>query len=161
MSVFATVRVVALALLAFLAGFSALGPSLAASDDHDLETMPAALLMVDDAGCVYCRKWDREVAPGYENSDEGRAAPLVRRPIRSADVTRYPGVRYTPTFLLLVEGREIGRIIGYPGPDLFWGEFNALFAKSGLKATPHKAPEEIRTDLMPETVVRMAASLRN
>ncbi len=150
-----------MAVLAGLAGtIPWAGPS-GASDAQDLETMPAALLMVDDAGCVYCRKWDREVALGYERSDEGQVAPLVRRPIRSTDVARYPGIRYTPTFLLLVEGREIGRIVGYPGPDLFWGEFNALFVKSGLRLTPDKAPDEIRTDWCPETTVRMPATMRN
>ena len=146
----------ALVLSLDLTGFAA-----KANDNQILDDMPAALLMVDDAGCVYCRKWDREVAPGYSNSEEGQVAPLVRRPIRSADVARYPGIRYTPTFVLLVEGREIGRIVGYPGPDLFWGEFNALFAKSGLKATPYKAPEEFRTESTPETVVRVRLGLRN
>ncbi len=28
---------------------------------------------------------------------------------------------FTPTFVLFDDGREIGRIEGYPGEDFFWG----------------------------------------
>ncbi|MEM9523423.1 MAG: hypothetical protein AAF982_05430, partial [Pseudomonadota bacterium] len=30
-------------------------------------------------------------------------------------------VIYTPTFVLMKDGREYGRIEGYPGEDFFWG----------------------------------------
>ena len=30
------------------------------------------------------------------------------------------GVIYTPTFVLIDDGREIARLIGYPGEDFFW-----------------------------------------
>ncbi len=132
--------------------------SLQATEAPDPASMPAALLMVDDAGCIYCRKWDREIAPAYENSDEGQLAPLLRRAIRSAAVARYPGVRYTPTFLLLVEGREVGRIVGYAGPDFFWGELEQLMQKSGLRNRKPKGIEDIRTDIRPETGLRRSAA---
>ena len=128
-----------------------------ADDAADPRRMPAALLMVDDAGCVYCRKWDREVAQAYENSAEGQRAPLVRRPIRSADVAAFPGIRYTPTFLLLVEGREIGRIVGYAGAEFFWGELAVLMAKSGLQDAPRKPSGDIRTDVRPGTSLPASA----
>jgi hypothetical protein len=35
-------------------------------------------------------------------------------------------VRFTPTFVLVDEGREIGRIEGYPGEDFFWGLLERL-----------------------------------
>ncbi|MBL3206218.1 thioredoxin family protein, partial [Klebsiella pneumoniae] len=34
--------------------------------------------------------------------------------------------RYTPTFILVDGGREIGRIEGYPGADFFWGLLERL-----------------------------------
>lgn len=40
-----------------------------------------------------------------------------------------PGILYTPTFVLMDGGREVGRIVGYPGEDLFWGLFGALLAQ--------------------------------
>jgi hypothetical protein len=30
-------------------------------------------------------------------------------------------VRYSPTFVVVMDGREIGRIEGYPGEAFFWG----------------------------------------
>jgi hypothetical protein len=29
--------------------------------------------------------------------------------------------RYTPTFVVVQDGTEVGRIEGYPGEDFFWG----------------------------------------
>jgi thioredoxin-related protein len=35
-------------------------------------------------------------------------------------------VRYTPTFVVVDNGREIGRITGYVNDDAFWGLLAAL-----------------------------------
>ena len=40
---------------------------------------PVHLLMVDQAGCIYCLRWDQEVGVAYPKSPQGRFAPLVRR----------------------------------------------------------------------------------
>lgn len=88
------------------------------------------LLMVDDAGCSWCRKWDREVGVGYGKSEEGKRAPLVRMMRGDKRLKAYPGLGYTPTFLLLVNGEERGRIVGYPGVDFFWGELGRLLQKA-------------------------------
>jgi hypothetical protein len=34
--------------------------------------------------------------------------------------------RFTPTFVLVADGREVGRITGYPGEDFFWGLLQRL-----------------------------------
>jgi hypothetical protein len=26
----------------------------------------------------------------------------------------------TPTFIIVIDGKEVGRIVGYPGQELFW-----------------------------------------
>ena len=36
---------------------------------------------------------------------------------------------YTPTLVLMDGGREVGRIVGYPGADLFWGLLGELFQR--------------------------------
>ena len=63
--------------------------------------------MVDDVGCIYCRKWDAEVGPIYEQSATGRVAPLARRPKRHADLAPYEPLVYTPTFVLVRDGIEV------------------------------------------------------
>lgn len=103
------------------------------------------LLMVDDVNCVYCRRWDRDVAPGYAKSAEGRFAPLTRLRRGDARLAGIPGLAYTPTFVLFVEGREMGRIVGYPGADFFWAELSAMIQRGGL--APADRPAEQRADV--------------
>jgi hypothetical protein len=92
-----------------------------------------ALLLVQDPGCPYCARWDEEVRPGYERSPEGRFAPLVRRLRSHPDVAAFPGVVYSPTFIVLRDGREVGRLIGYPGADFFWAQIGEILLKAGFR----------------------------
>lgn len=92
----------------------------------DIATAPAALVMISDPGCPYCARWEREVAPGYVASEDGKLAPLARRDRRDRDVAFIPRVVYSPTFVMLVHGREVGRIVGYAGADLFWMQLAAI-----------------------------------
>ena len=119
------------------------------------------LVMVDDAGCVYCAKWDREVRSGYEASAEGRFAPLERWRIGSRELSGLGRLSYTPTFVLIVGGKEAGRIIGYAGQDFFWGEIDRLYAKAGFKpeAAP-VVPVERRADLWSATPNELASLQR-
>ncbi|MDP2740647.1 MAG: thioredoxin family protein [Pseudorhodobacter sp.] len=81
------------------------------------------LVMVEQPGCIYCRKWDNEIAAKYPLTDEGKAAPLtriqLRAPLAEGMVFDRPAI-FTPTFVLVDEGGEVGRIEGYPGEDFFW-----------------------------------------
>lgn len=81
------------------------------------------LLMIEQPGCGHCIKWDNEIAPIYPKTTEGKAAPLLRHqlqdPIPEAiQLTSKPV--FTPTFILLADNVETGRIQGYPGEDFFW-----------------------------------------
>ncbi|MCX7645255.1 MAG: thioredoxin family protein [Rhodobacteraceae bacterium] len=82
-----------------------------------------ALLMFEQPGCLYCAAWNEEVAPEYPLTDEGRAAPLRRLRLREAlpegIVLDRPAV-FTPTFVLVSGGVEVGRIEGYVSEDFFW-----------------------------------------
>lgn len=109
------------------------------------DPVPAALgtgpmlVMVEGPDCPYCRKWEREVGPGYRASDEGHVAPLVKRMKGHPDLQGIGGIAYTPTFILVDHGAEIGRIIGYAGADFFWGEIGRLIKQIDLHLP---APEE-------------------
>ena len=92
-------------------------------------TEAAELLMYRRAGCPWCQAWDEAIGPAYPKSDLGRLLPL-----RAVDLDREPlpavalarPVRFTPTFVVVDEGREVGRIEGYPGEDFFWGLLDKL-----------------------------------
>ena len=65
---------------------------------------------------------------------EGRAAPLQRYDLHSEtpDVIFARRVHYTPTFILVDNGRELDRIEGYPGEDFFWGLLTMMFENAGI-----------------------------
>ena len=48
---------------------------------------------------------------------------------RPADLHAIADIRYTPTFVVLDGDAEIGRIVGYPGPDIFWGYLSELIQR--------------------------------
>lgn len=108
----------------------------------------AELIYIHEPGCPYCRKWEREIGPAYPNSDEGRRAPL-----RAIHIKELPGsglallrpARYTPTFILVEKGIEIGRIEGYPGEDHFWGLLDRLVEKLDPPAAESPAPAQSAT----------------
>lgn len=101
-----------LALLAILAGFATAQSATAAE-----------LLMLERPGCPWCKRFDAEIAPAYAKTDEGRRAPLRRIDVTRpwpADLAAIARERLTPTFVLVAEGVEVGRLRGYPGDEFFW-----------------------------------------
>ncbi len=113
--------------LAAVAVFAALWPGLAPGTE---------LLMFESASCEWCKKCDAELGVVYAKTAKGRAAPLRRVDIaetRPADLRAVRGIVYTPTFVLWHRGREIGRIVGYPGEDSFWGLLGVMTGKLGVK----------------------------
>ena len=91
----------------------------------------AELLMFRRDGCSYCAAWDRDIGPIY-----GKSGIAARAPLRMVDVDRDRAaipltspVIYTPTFVLVDQGREVGRIEGYPGDYFFWGLLERLLQR--------------------------------
>ncbi|SHE75174.1 hypothetical protein SAMN05444279_107112 [Ruegeria intermedia] len=94
----------------------------------------AYLLMAEEPGCHWCAKWNDEIAPIYPKSAEGQAVPLRRYDLRAdaPDVVFARRVHFTPTFILVEDGREVGRIEGYPGQDFFWGLLGMMLDDAGV-----------------------------
>ena len=92
------------------------------------------LLMAEEAGCPWCARWNEEIGPIYPKTAEGRAAPLERYDLHrdSPDVEFVRTVRFTPTFVLVQDGKEVGRIEGYPGEDFFWGLLGMMFDRADI-----------------------------
>ncbi|MGJ4886787.1 thioredoxin [Bradyrhizobium sp. HKCCYLRH3099] len=97
--------------------------------------LASELVMFERPGCGWCARFNAEIAPIYAKTDEGRALPLRRvdltRPL-PADLAGIDPGAFTPTFVVLDHGREIGRIRGYPGEAFFFGLLGRLMnATSG------------------------------
>lgn len=107
----------------------------------------AELIMYEEPGCMWCRQWHVEIGQGYAKTTEGLRAPLRQRMLSEPPVQGLvlsAPVRLTPTFVLADNGREVGRIVGYPGSDFFYPLLNDLFkrlpavnaAPANTEATP-------------------------
>jgi hypothetical protein len=91
----------------------------------------AELLMLEQPGCVWCAQFDAQIAPAWPKTPEGRRAPLRRVDITRPWPSDLEGIakeRFTPTFVLMEGGREIGRIRGYVGDEFFWYRIGELLA---------------------------------
>lgn len=96
----------------------------------------ADLVMVAREGCLYCAQWDREIAPIYAKTEQGDRAPLRRVDKHDLpdDVTFASRPVFTPTFVLVEDGQELGRIEGYAGDEFFWFILDELLDEHGIEA---------------------------
>lgn len=95
------------------------------------------LVMFERAGCPYCVRWDREVGAVYPLTPQGRQAPLRKVNLdkgKPAIALETP-VRFSPTFVLMKDGREVGRITGYMDNAMFWGVFAKMIERHTTSET--------------------------
>jgi thioredoxin-related protein len=94
------------------------------------------LVMFRRAGCSWCAAWDREIGPIYPKTEVGRRAPVrfanTERPSEAKVALKSP-VRYSPTFVVVQDNRELARIEGYPGQDFFWARLERLVPEAATK----------------------------
>lgn len=108
----------------------------------------AELVMFRQDLCEWCAMWEEEIGGFYAKTDEGKRAPLRRVDIhqqRPADLAALKPVIYTPTFVVMHDGAERGRILGYPGADFFWSLLNQILEKLPEDAPASVAKNQART----------------
>ncbi|WP_454747441.1 transcriptional regulator [Ciceribacter selenitireducens] len=92
----------------------------------------AELVVLVQPGCPWCRQFDSEIAPAWPKTQEGMRAPLRRVDITEPwpdDLAGIQRERFTPSFILMHEGKEIGRLRGYAGDEFFWFRIAELMEK--------------------------------
>ena len=103
--------------------------------NFSLPSSAAELVMFESEGCEWCEVWDEEIGVAYAKTSEANIVPLRRVDIddvRHADFKHLKGLIYTPTFVVMDNGKELGRITGYPGEDFFWQFLNEILVKVNL-----------------------------
>lgn len=98
-----------------------------------IATRAAQFVMLERQDCPFCRRWHREVgARAWNASDLGLRAPLrlvdVARGL-PPDLATLPDTRIVPSFILLADGDEIGRFLGFNGALFFWQQAEALLRR--------------------------------
>ncbi len=105
----------------------------------DLETsaLPDSrleLLVVEVDNCIYCGLFRRDVAPTYRVSGRAKTVPMRFIDINAPDVDRLAltaPIDSVPTVLVVENGREVGRIAGYVGPEIFFHSLSRLLPDGG------------------------------
>ena len=92
-------------------------------------------MMVESPACHHCRAWHAQIGPGYAASAAGRAAPILHVDVDGPypdglALARRPWI--TPTFVLLSDGSEAGRIEGYVGQRYFYPVLEEMMRGAGL-----------------------------
>jgi len=79
------------------------------------------LIVFEAEGCVYCRVFRRDVLPEYEqlHSDGLPIRFLDVNEIGSLESDLASPLTVVPTAVVMVDGREVGRITGYTGKAPF------------------------------------------
>ena len=89
----------------------------------DLFAQSAELIMMEQDACPWCERWHEEIGVIYNNTEEGKIAPLRVVNIHGdwpEDLKNIRIERFTPTFVLVDKGKEIDRLRGYTGDEFFW-----------------------------------------
>lgn len=107
--------------------------------DVDAHIPPGAdatmeIVVMEAPGCIYCTLFRRDVLPSYAASQQAKDVP-----IRFVDVNEEAAdalgldspIDIVPTFVVLRNNHEVGRIPGYVGPENFFHSINHLIAGGG------------------------------
>ena len=103
-----------------------------ASGVEETDTSGTSLVMIESAGCPFCILWHKQIGPIYPLTPFTKRAPLRRidlAQLRASGLTLAAPVRYTPTFVLMEDQREVGRITGYTNDEMFWGLLEVIFER--------------------------------
>ncbi len=92
----------------------------------------AELVYFGSVACAVCDRWDEEVGEVYAKTQESKILPLRHHDVhddRPDDLKFVRGVVFTPTFVVIEDGKEVGRIVGYMGDFFFWEQVDGLIKK--------------------------------
>lgn len=92
----------------------------------------AQLVYVEWKDCGYCKVFNRQMAWAYGSSAIGKKVPLRRVDILSrwpADLKQVDRPSYTPVFILVEKGQEVGRFAGYTSPQGFTRNLKGLLQR--------------------------------
>lgn len=128
----------ALILLDVLVAASGLSTAVKAGLDFNAdvpskeETME--LVVMEAPGCVYCTLFRRDVLPSYSASQQAKDVPIRFVDLNDEAATSLGldgPIDVVPTFVIMKNNHEVGRIPGYMGPEFFFHSINYIISGAG------------------------------
>jgi hypothetical protein len=101
-------------------------------DAAPARTPTLEVLVFEHANCVYCRVFRRDVLPQYHQAVGANVAPLRFVDIAKDDTDGLglnSRIDTLPTAVVMRNGREVDRIVGYWGPTGFFQLLSRILAK--------------------------------
>ena len=89
------------------------------------------LVVMEAPGCIYCDLFRRDVLPAYQKSPRAKSLPVRFVDVNNLETTNLnvsAPVEIVPTFVVMRDDQEIGRIPGYVGPETFFQSINHLIS---------------------------------
>ena len=87
------------------------------------------LVMFTSKDCPACQSWEKKIGVVYKKSQYQIALPLERvivsHPLPDWISIQQP-IRGTPTFIIIENGQEVGRITGFNDPEMFWWQLSSF-----------------------------------
>lgn len=80
------------------------------------------LIVIEARGCPMCRLFRDEIAPAYRATARAERAPLRFVDVAHTDpatLNLASPVEIVPTVVLMRDGVELDRLVGYTGPEIF------------------------------------------
>jgi thioredoxin-related protein len=92
------------------------------------------VLVFEIDNCIYCGLFRRDVAPTYTSSPRAKVAPMRFVDVNAPGIDRLAlkaPIDTVPTVLVIENGREVGRIAGYVGPEIFFHSLSQILPDRG------------------------------
>lgn len=89
------------------------------------------LVVMEAPGCTYCGIFRRDVLPSYEASERAKELPVRFLDVNdqaSSGLDLQTPVDIVPTFIVVKDKKEVGRIPGYVGRENFYHAINHLMS---------------------------------
>lgn len=102
----------------------------------------AELVFFMSEACGICERWNDEIGGIYPKTDEAKVLPLRVQSVHDdmpADLAFVKGVAFTPTFVVVDDGKEVGRIVGYISDYFFWEQIGGLIKQTAANPAANAA----------------------
>lgn len=122
------VAAIALAVVPATRGSAGVDPA-----DPMPSTSNLQLVVMEAPGCIYCTIFRRDVLPSFEASEHGKDMPVRFvdvNDVEQSGLDLQSPIDILPTFVVVKDNHEVGRIPGYMGPEDFFHSINYLLSSN-------------------------------
>jgi hypothetical protein len=115
-------------------------PTEAAAEFSTEPPSAIELVVIEARGCPMCQLFRDEIAPIYRGTARAERAPLRFVDVAHADLETMgltAPVEIIPTVVLMRDGNEVDRLVGYTGPEIFMRAVGVMLGES-----PRSVPQK-------------------